>query len=235
MNSKRVTVGPTPGKTKHFQTHNIDNDLTLVDCPGLVFPSVTHDRAELILAGVMPIDQIRTHLQLMETLDQMVRRVGRDQLRRIYGLTFPQDRTITGTDVAISHARMRGFTKDHGRPDDSRSARILLKDFINGKLLHCKLPPGMTSNDDDEQPSHYNSQAVPDDDKKGHAAVMKALVADDEDDLAVALSSAPRDVAKQSKHKTQRRQRQQRSQGESSAKTLGNSAAAALRMGHHVG
>lgn len=35
----RVSVGATPGKTKHFQTLVLSNSLMLCDCPGLVFPS----------------------------------------------------------------------------------------------------------------------------------------------------------------------------------------------------
>ena len=35
----RVSVGATPGKTKHFQTLVLSSSLMLCDCPGLVFPS----------------------------------------------------------------------------------------------------------------------------------------------------------------------------------------------------
>jgi large subunit GTPase 1 len=39
----------------------------------------------------------------------------------------------------------RGFTKagHQGNPDDARAARILLKDFVNGKLIYCHPPPGV--------------------------------------------------------------------------------------------
>lgn len=29
-----------------------------------------------------------------------------------------------------------------GQPDQSRSARLVLKDYVNGKLLYCHAPPG---------------------------------------------------------------------------------------------
>ena len=35
---KKVGIGETPGKTKHFQTIFLKEDLKLCDCPGLVFP-----------------------------------------------------------------------------------------------------------------------------------------------------------------------------------------------------
>lgn len=30
----------------------------------------------------------------------------------------------------------------NGQPDQSRSARMLLKDYVKGKLLYCHAPPG---------------------------------------------------------------------------------------------
>ena len=39
---KKVGVGSMPGKTKHFQTLFLQDDLMLCDCPGLVFPSIAH-------------------------------------------------------------------------------------------------------------------------------------------------------------------------------------------------
>ena len=59
--AKRVAVGATPGKTKHFQTLSLSDDLTLCDCPGLVFPSFVTTAEEMVLNGVLPIDQMRDY------------------------------------------------------------------------------------------------------------------------------------------------------------------------------
>ncbi|GFT48387.1 large subunit GTPase 1 homolog [Trichonephila clavipes] len=56
--TKRVSVSATPGKTKHFQTFLIDNDLCLCDCPGLVFPNFVSTKAEMVINGILPIDQL---------------------------------------------------------------------------------------------------------------------------------------------------------------------------------
>ena len=48
---KKTSVSATPGKTKHFQTLIIDEDLTLCDCPGLVMPSFGFSSSEMILNG----------------------------------------------------------------------------------------------------------------------------------------------------------------------------------------
>lgn len=38
---------------------------------------------------------------------------------------------------------IRGFMTSNGQPDQSRSARIVLKDYVNGKLIYCYAPPGV--------------------------------------------------------------------------------------------
>ena len=38
---------------------------------------------------------------------------------------------------------MRGFMTARGLPDNPRSSRHILKDFVNGKLLYCTPPTGM--------------------------------------------------------------------------------------------
>jgi hypothetical protein len=42
----------------------------------------------------------------------------------------------------------------NGRPDDSRAARVILKDFTSGKLLYCHPPPHL---DEDERLEFFNS------------------------------------------------------------------------------
>lgn len=56
---KLVGVANRPGKTKHFQTLNFDEDICLCDCPGLVFPSFANSTAEMATCGVLPIDSLR--------------------------------------------------------------------------------------------------------------------------------------------------------------------------------
>ena len=59
---KKVSVASLPGKTKHFQTHNLGQDVQLCDCPGLVFPSFANSKAEMMICGVLPIDTMREYV-----------------------------------------------------------------------------------------------------------------------------------------------------------------------------
>jgi large subunit GTPase 1 len=54
----------------------------------------------------------------------------------------------------------RGFTKAGpvGNPDDARAARLLLKDFVNGKILYCHPPPGISGEEFNKD--HYTPSPV---------------------------------------------------------------------------
>lgn len=41
----------------------------------------------------------------------------------------------------------------NGQPDNPRSARYILKDFVNGNLLYCHSPPGISQDEFHEFPS----------------------------------------------------------------------------------
>lgn len=90
MIEKKVSVSATPGKTKHFQTLYLDTDLLLCDCPGLVMPSFVLTKADMILNGILPIDQIRDHVPSVNTLCS---RIPRHILEDKYGIMIakPQE------------------------------------------------------------------------------------------------------------------------------------------------
>lgn len=58
LGKKKVGVASMPGKTKHFQTLRLTDEVTLCDCPGLVFPKVSESKAEMVLNGLYPIDNV---------------------------------------------------------------------------------------------------------------------------------------------------------------------------------
>ncbi|CAG08104.1 unnamed protein product, partial [Tetraodon nigroviridis] len=62
------------------------------------------------------------------------------------------DRHPTSEELLMAYGYMRGFMTSHGQPDQSRSARYILKDYVSGKLLYCHPPPGTHA--EDFQPQH---------------------------------------------------------------------------------
>jgi len=60
---KKVGIGSIPGKTKHFQTLFLNDDLMLCDCPGLVFPQIAFSKAHMYCNGVLSIESLRDHIE----------------------------------------------------------------------------------------------------------------------------------------------------------------------------
>lgn len=50
-------------------------------------------------------------------------------------------RVLEAADLLRSYALSKGWVAASGLPDETRSGRQILKDFVNGKLLHCERPP----------------------------------------------------------------------------------------------
>nr|DAD48324.1 TPA_asm: hypothetical protein HUJ06_018261 [Nelumbo nucifera] len=152
VGSKRTGVTSTPGKTKHFQTLIISDELTLCDCPGLVFPSFSSSRYEMIASGVLPVDRMTEH---REAVQVVANRVPRHVIESVYNITLPkpkpyepQSRPPLAVELLRVYCSSRGYVGSSGLPDETRAARQILKDYIDGRLPHFEMPPGM-SNDDD--------------------------------------------------------------------------------------
>lgn len=153
--TKRVAVSSTPGKTKHFQTLVLTEKVLLCDCPGLVFPNFSSSKSELICAGVLSIDQMRG--DYLSPVSLIAARIPASIFEGVYGIRFPVlvDGVYTDTDALLraapgyvsatmlldTHARARGFMSDHNKPDQSRSTRVLLKDYVNGRIIFAHAPP----------------------------------------------------------------------------------------------
>jgi large subunit GTPase 1 len=163
--------------------------LLLCCCAGLVFPRFATSKAEMVAAGVIPIDRLT---DIRAPIDVVADRCGQPQLEAVYGLQLGP-RTLDaasaataddsaaaagasgtsssssaggsnvpaaqqgaghssaaadqvflsmGTRLLRSLARARGWAAGAGLPDEVRAGRQILRDYTNGKLLYCKLPPG---------------------------------------------------------------------------------------------
>jgi large subunit GTPase 1 len=146
LGAKKVSVSATPGKTKHFQTLYLSPEIMLCDCPGLVFPNFATTKAELVVNGVLPIDQQR---EFTGPAGLVAKRIPKHFIEQVYGVKLrmrPVEEGGTGiptaSEILRAYARARGFsTQGLGQPDESRAARYVLKDYVNGKLLYTHPPP----------------------------------------------------------------------------------------------
>ncbi len=153
--ASRVGVASQPGKTKHFQTLNVPDyeNITLCDCPGLVFPSFVSSQADLILAGVYPLSQVRDFWPAVELICQ---RIPRDILEIHFGVELPRPSVLdiaqrggdaslqppTAEELLTSYCMGRSLlAASSGIPDFHKASRVVLKDYVNGNVLYCHCPP----------------------------------------------------------------------------------------------
>ncbi|XP_071502821.1 large subunit GTPase 1 homolog [Diadema antillarum] len=162
LREKKVPVSATPGRTKHFQTLFVEPTLCLCDCPGLVMPSFVTTKADMYLNGILPIDQMR---DFTAPVSLLCVRMPREVLELTYGMNLikPQagedpDRPPTALEFLNAHAYVRGFMTHKGVPDCFRSARIVLKDYVNGKLLYRVPPPDVSP--EEFESIHFPSEEV---------------------------------------------------------------------------
>ncbi|KAL3311405.1 NS3 Viral polyprotein [Cichlidogyrus casuarinus] len=151
IGAKKVSVSATPGHTKRLQTIYLSSDFMLCDCPGLVLPSFAYTRADLVVSGILPVDENR---DIVGPVNIVCQQIPRSVLESVYGVMIKRPashedpkRLPTAHELLGALAYMRGFMTSKGVPNFDRAARIVLKDYVNGKLLYCHGPPGFQDND----------------------------------------------------------------------------------------
>jgi large subunit GTPase 1 len=161
----RVAVAAQPGKTKHFQTLKVPDheNIILCDCPGLVFPSCVSSSADLALAGVYPLAQVRDY---WPAIDLICRRFPREILEAQYVIELPKPSALdmrhhgdgvpppppppSAEDLLGTYCVVRSLlAPSSGIPDYHRAARVFLRDYVTGKLLYCQPPPVPASKSDE--------------------------------------------------------------------------------------
>ena len=162
---KLVGVDARPGKTKNYQTIFLEKDLLLVDCPGLVFPTVASSKSEMICNGVLPVDNLRDFVAPVEYVSQ---KIPKQVLGFLYKLNFHSESLhVTANHLLFAFATNRGYVTGSGEPDLVKSARLLLKDYVAGKLQFMHLPEEYENHPDytpgqinqfNEQPSDFVNQ-----------------------------------------------------------------------------
>jgi ribosome biogenesis GTPase A len=132
-----VSVSRTPGHTKYFQTIFLTENVRLVDCPGLVFPSSTPKILQVLL-GSFPISQIREPYASIKYLAERV------DLPKLLALVHPEKQEEwSAMDICDAFAIKRGFyTAKAARPDSYRAANSILRFALDGKICLSLKPKG---------------------------------------------------------------------------------------------
>ncbi|KAI9100645.1 P-loop containing nucleoside triphosphate hydrolase protein [Phlyctochytrium arcticum] len=134
--SKVCNVGATPGVTKVAQTIQLDKNVKLLDCPGIVFSQSTRegDEAEVLLRNCVKVELLDDPIAPVEVI---ISRCKQEQLMKIYSVPpFTDTR-----DFLIQIARQRGKLRRGGIPDLENAARSILQDWNTGRIPFYTIPP----------------------------------------------------------------------------------------------
>ena len=148
MKKKKAGVASMPGRTKHYQTLflpeepnlNIqEKSICLMDCPGLIFPSFISSKADMLVNGIYPIDTLS---DIYNPIQIIISRIPAKVLCNFYKINLPD--IYSAKQFLQVIAKKRGFTTGNGLPEEAKTAKLVLKDYVSGNLLYCYLRPDYT-------------------------------------------------------------------------------------------
>ncbi len=62
----------------------------------------------------------------------------------MYNIKLVEDsekRKINGSSLLSAYARRKGYISGSGLPNEALASRFILKEVVNGRIVHAKLPP----------------------------------------------------------------------------------------------
>jgi len=131
----------------------------LIDCPGVVPNNVGDSETDTVLKGVVRIENIKTPEDHIPTV---LKRIKREHIAKTYNLR----RWTDSTDFLEQLARASGRLLKGGGADLGTVSRMILTDWIRGKLPHFIEPP---------RPDNETVDVGTSDDKETEAKEIEAL------------------------------------------------------------
>ncbi|KAI9351467.1 NUC091 domain-containing protein [Obelidium mucronatum] len=133
-NKKVCNVAPIPGETKIWQYITLMKRIYLIDCPGIVYPDPSDTETDIILKGVVRIENIQ---QPEDHIGAVLSRVRTDYIQRTYEVESWTDHVDFLTQIAKKSGRLLKM----GEPDIGTVAKMILNDWLRGKIPYYTMPP----------------------------------------------------------------------------------------------
>lgn len=166
---KVVSVAPLPGETKVWQYISLFRRVYLVDCPGVVHERHSGDATDAVLRGVVRVESLRDCAA--EHVPRVLRRVKREHLERTYkvkcdlgALEKDDHEHDDGGEAKEAEAeeeaaaaflerlaRRTGKLLVKGEPDVNAVAKMVIADYMRGRLPWYVPPPPRVDDDDDDK------------------------------------------------------------------------------------
>ncbi|KAG0302081.1 GTPase required for pre-60S ribosomal subunit nuclear export and maturation [Dissophora globulifera] len=135
LRGKKVcNVAPIPGETKVWQYITLMKRIYLIDCPGVVHPSTTDTETDIVLKGVVRVENIK---QPDDYIPELLSRVRPEYIQRTYELDHWED----SVDFLTQLAKRTGKLVKGGEADLGSVAKMVLNDWLRGKIPYYSAPP----------------------------------------------------------------------------------------------
>ena len=172
------TVAPIPGETKVWQYITLMRRIYLIDCPGVVPPNPNDSEEDILLRGVVRVENVQNPEQYIPAI---LRRVQPRHLERTYNVKSTSD----SYEFLSILARKGGKLLRGGEPDVDSVAKMVINDFLRGKIPWFIPPahvPGGNAEDEElevrkgklgemgTRKRKLNDEAVPDAGASDHGA-----------------------------------------------------------------
>ena len=143
---KNVGVSNIPGYTKGLQEIILDNNIRLLDCPGIVMSNNENN----ILYNIIRTEDIK---EPIEVVSKILKKMEQEYFLITYNLYIS---ILKGSELTVEKIiylvgeKMKKYKKG-GIVDLDKSARIIINDWNLGKLKYYSVPPGIDKKIYDEQ------------------------------------------------------------------------------------
>ncbi|KAF2755034.1 NGP1NT-domain-containing protein [Pseudovirgaria hyperparasitica] len=135
LRKKKVcTVAPIAGETKVWQYITLMKRIYLIDCPGIVPPSMTDTDEQLLLRGVVRVENVENPEQYIEAV---LSRCQQRHLQRTYEVKDYSN----AIEFLEKLGRKGGRLLKGGEVDLDGVAKMVLNDFLRGKIPWFTPPP----------------------------------------------------------------------------------------------
>ena len=130
-------MAPIPGETKVWQYITLMKRIYLIDCPGIVPPSLSDTEEDILLRGVVRVENVEHPAQYIAAV---LRRTQPKHIERTYDIKHSEYNDDPIEFLSII-ARKGGRLLKGGEADVDGVAKMILNDFLRGKIPWFSPPP----------------------------------------------------------------------------------------------
>ena len=127
-------MAPIPGETKIWQYITLMKRIYLIDCPGVVPPNNSDSQEEILLRGVVRVENVENPEQYIAAV---LKKTKPQHIERTYDIKGFNN----ATEFLELLARKGGRLLKGGEADVDGVAKMIINDFLRGKIPWFTPPP----------------------------------------------------------------------------------------------